>query len=30
VDELEVSAVSVNHAGKLYLSEEAWEEKWKL
>jgi hypothetical protein len=29
-DELEVPPASVNHAGKLYLSEEAWEEKWKL
>jgi uncharacterized membrane protein YgcG len=29
-DELEVPLASVNHAGKLYLSEEAWEEKWKL
>jgi hypothetical protein len=29
-DELKASPVSVNHAGKLYLSEEAWEEKWKL
>jgi hypothetical protein len=29
-DELEVPLASVNHAGKLYLSEEAWEEKWRL
>jgi hypothetical protein len=29
-DELEVSSASINHVGKLYLSEEAWEEKWKL
>jgi hypothetical protein len=29
-DELEAPPASVNHAGKLYLSEEAWEEKWKL
>jgi hypothetical protein len=29
-DELEAPPTSVNHAGKLYLSEEAWEEKWKL
>jgi hypothetical protein len=29
-DELEAPPVSVNHAGKLYLSEEAWEEKWNL
>jgi hypothetical protein len=28
-DELEAPSVLVNHAGKLYLSEEAWE-KWKL
>jgi hypothetical protein len=29
-DELEAPPASVNHASKLYLSEEAWEEKWKL
>jgi hypothetical protein len=29
-DELEVPSASINHVGKLYLSEEAWEEKWKL
>jgi hypothetical protein len=29
-DELEAPLVSVNHVGKLYLSKEAWEEKWKL
>jgi hypothetical protein len=29
-DELELPSALVNHAGKLYLSEEAWEEKWKL
>jgi hypothetical protein len=29
-DELEAPPASVNHAGKLYLPEEAWEEKWKL
>jgi hypothetical protein len=29
-DELEVPPASANHADKLYLSEEAWEEKWKL
>jgi hypothetical protein len=29
-DDLEAPPASVNHAGKLYLSEEAWEEKWKL
>jgi uncharacterized membrane protein YgcG len=29
-DELEAPPASVNHAGKLYLSDEAWEEKWKL
>jgi hypothetical protein len=29
-DELEVLPASVNHADKLYLPEEAWEEKWKL
>jgi hypothetical protein len=28
-DDLEAPPASVNHAGKLYLSEEAWE-KWKL
>jgi hypothetical protein len=27
---LEAPPASVNHVGKLYLSEEAWEEKWKL
>jgi hypothetical protein len=27
---LEAPPVSVSHASKLYLSEEAWEEKWKL
>jgi hypothetical protein len=27
---LEAPLTSVNHVGKLYLSEEAWEEKWKL
>jgi hypothetical protein len=29
-DELEAPPTSVNHAGKLYLTEEAWEEKWRL
>jgi hypothetical protein len=29
-DDLEAPPASVNHAGKMYLSEEAWEEKWKL
>jgi hypothetical protein len=29
-DDLEAPPASVNHAGKLYLSEEVWEEKWKL
>jgi hypothetical protein len=29
-DDLEAPPASVNHVGKLYLSEEAWEEKWKL
>jgi hypothetical protein len=29
-DELEVPPPTVNHISKLYLSEEAWEEKWKL
>ncbi len=29
-DELEAPPASVNHAGKLYLTEEAWEEKWRL
>jgi hypothetical protein len=28
-DELEAPPPTVNHASKLYLSEEAWEEKWK-
>jgi hypothetical protein len=27
---LKAAPVLVNHVGKLYLSEEAWEEKWKL
>jgi hypothetical protein len=27
-EELDAPHVSVNHTGKLYLSEEAWEEKW--
>jgi uncharacterized membrane protein YgcG len=29
-EEFEAPPPTVNHAGKLYLSEEAWEEKWKL
>ncbi|KAG8088555.1 hypothetical protein GUJ93_ZPchr0010g8470 [Zizania palustris] len=29
-EELEAPPPTVNHASKLYLSEEAWEEKWKL
>jgi hypothetical protein len=29
-DKLEAPPASVNHADKLYLLEEAWEEKWKL
>jgi hypothetical protein len=29
-DELEAPPASVNHAGKLYLTEEACEEKWRL
>jgi hypothetical protein len=29
-DELEAPLPTINHTGKLYLSEEAWEEKWKL
>jgi hypothetical protein len=28
-EELDAPPPSVNHAGKLYLSKEAWEEKWK-
>jgi hypothetical protein len=28
-DELEAPPQTVSHAGKLYLSEEAWVEKWK-
>jgi hypothetical protein len=29
-DELEAPPALVNHTSKMYLSEEAWEEKWKL
>jgi hypothetical protein len=29
-EELEASPPTVHHNGKLYLSEEAWEEKWHL
>jgi hypothetical protein len=29
-EELEAPPVSINHTIKLYLSDEAWEEKWKL